>query len=421
MQYTPITLGTLHIDMAIRLATEKELKNLNKQWQRSLVATKLIMKEAQILNIEEAQIVSKLDSDVKLVKDTTIGPFETVEAKGVLKKTPNHYKRINVVVDDLGEDQHCGDIAVGHQLQILKPTSDRIPVILWNLSGRTLKLKKGANVAHVEASQVVSPFDGSIIQENMYGKATGNVPEENQSENSLEKNNERLSKILEKLDLEGIESWTEQQQYSVRKLLEEYQHLFALNLKDLGKTSLVQHKIQLSDKIPFKERYRRIPPHQYDKVRKHVQEMLDIGAICRSTSPWASPVVRVCKKDGSLWLCIDLRKLNNQTIKDAQSVPRIEDSLDCLDGAAIFINLDLQSGYWQAEMTEASKPLTAFTVGPLGFYECVWMPFGLTNALATFQCLMETCLGEMHLKWCIIYLDDIIVFSKTPEEHTERL
>ena len=100
-QYTPTTLGTLHIDMAIKLATKKELKNLNKKWQRSLVATTLTMKEAQILNIEKAQIVSKLDSDVKLVKDTTIGPFETVEAKGVLKKTPNHYKRINVVVDDL--------------------------------------------------------------------------------------------------------------------------------------------------------------------------------------------------------------------------------------------------------------------------------------------------------------------------------
>ena len=120
-QYAPITLGTLHMDMAIKLATEKELKNLNQQWQRSLVATKLTMKEAQILNIEEAQIVSKLDSDVKLIKDMTIGPFETVKVKGVLKKTPNHYKRINVVVDDLGEGQCCRDLAVVHQLQILKP------------------------------------------------------------------------------------------------------------------------------------------------------------------------------------------------------------------------------------------------------------------------------------------------------------
>ena len=123
-QYTPITLGTLHIDMAIRLATEKELKDLNKQWQRSLVATKLTMKDAQILNIEEAQIVSKLDSDVKLVKDTTIGPFETVEAKGVFKKIPKHYKRINVVVDDLRENQHFCSSTTNLKIWIRQNTSN---------------------------------------------------------------------------------------------------------------------------------------------------------------------------------------------------------------------------------------------------------------------------------------------------------
>ena len=102
-------------------------------------------------------------------------------------------------------------------------------------------------------------------------------------------------------------------------------------------------------------------------------------------------------------------------------LPRIEDCLDCLDGATIFTSLDLQSGYWQVELTEASRPLTAFTIGPLRFYECVWMPFGLIYAPATFQHLMESCLGDLHLKLCIIYLDDIIVFSKTPEEHIQRL
>ena len=277
------------------------------------------------------------------------------------------------------------------------------------------------NVAHVEASQVVPLFEEPLEKEDVCEEVTGNINRENQFENLTKEKGERMSKILEKIDLTGIESWMEQQQYLVKQLLEEYQHLFALNLKELGKTSLVQHEIKLSNNIPFKERYRRIPPHQYEEVRKHLQEMLDIGAIRRSTSPWASPVVLVCKKDGSLWFCIDLRKFNNQTIKDAQSLPRIKDSLNCLDGAAIFTSLDLQSGYWQVEMTEDSKPLTAFTVGPLGFYKCVWMPFGLTNAPATFQHLMETCLGEMHLKWCIIYLDDIIVFSKTPQEHIERL
>ena len=145
---------------------------------------------------------------------------------------------------------------------------------------------------------------------------------------------------------------------------------------------------------------------------------MEIGAIHKSTIPWASPIVLVHKKDGGLWFCINLRKLNNKMIKDVQSLPRIEDSLECLDGAAIFTSLDLQLGYWQVELTEASKPLTAFTVGPLGFYECVCMPFGLTNAPATFQCLMESCLEHMHLKWCIIYLDDVIIFSKTPEEQS---
>ena len=105
------------------------------------------------------------------------------------------------------------------------------------------------------------------------------------------------------------------------------------------------------------------------------------------------------------------------TFKDAYSLPRINETLDCLGGAIIFTSLDLKSGYWKVEMDEESKPLTAFTVGHLGFYECKGMPFGLTNAPATFQSLMKSCLGKLHLSWCTIYLDDIIVFSKTPEEH----
>ena len=127
------------------------------------------------------------------------------------------------------------------------------------------------------------------------------------------------------------------------------------------------------------------------------------------------------KKDGGLRFCFDLCKLNNGTVKDGYSLPRIEDTLDCLHGAVWFSTLDLKSRYWQVELEEEAKPLTAFTVGPLGFWECEHMPFGLTNAPATFQRLMESCLGELHLNWCIIYLDDIIVFSWTPEEHLHRL
>ena len=205
-QYTPITSGTLHIDMAIKLATEKELETLNKQWQRSLVATKLTMKEAQVLNVEEVQIISQLDSDVKLVRDMTLGPFETVKTKGILRKTPNHYKRMNVVVDNLGENRYYKDIAVVSQLQILKPGSDRISIVLSNLTSRTLKLKKGMNVAHVEASQVVPLFNEPLERGDVCEEVTEGITKESQSEDLTKEKGERMSKILEKLDLTGIES-----------------------------------------------------------------------------------------------------------------------------------------------------------------------------------------------------------------------
>ena len=156
-------------------------------------------------------------------------------------------------------------------------------------------------------------------------------------------------------------------------------------------------------------------------MRAHIQEMLDIGAICKSHSPWASAVVLVQKKDDGLRFCIDLRKINEQTIKDAYSLPWINETLDILQGSQWFSSLNLKSGSWQVKMDEESKPLTAFTVGLLGFYECKRMPFGLTNAPATFQRLMETCLGDLNLHWCIIYLDDIVIFSKDLVSCLERL
>ena len=116
-----------------------------------------------------------------------------------------------------------------------------------------------------------------------------------------------------------------------------------------------------------------------------------------------------------------MHKLNNRTVKDGYSLPHIEGILDCLHAAVWFSTLDLKSGYWQVELEEEAKPLTALTIGPLGFWEYECMPFGLTNDPATFQRLMESCLGELHLNWYIINLDGIIVFSRTPEEHLHRL
>jgi hypothetical protein len=149
--------------------------------------------------------------------------------------------------------------------------------------------------------------------------------------------------------------------------------------------------------------------------------MLNLGVIRRSHSPFSSNIVLVKKSDGKLRFCIDLRQLNNRTIKDSYALPRIDETLDTLSGAKWFSTLDLKSAYWQVELREEDKCKTAFTVGPLGFYECTRMPFGLTNAPATFQRLMETCMGDIYLAFCLIYLDDIIVFTKSYEDHLERL
>ena len=141
--------------------------------------------------------------------------------------------------------------------------------------------------------------------------------------------------------------------------------------------------------------------------------MLDIGAIWKSHSPWTSTVILVQKKDGSLRICIDLRKLKNQTLGDAYSLPHINETLNIYQGCQWFSSLGLNSGYWQVKMDEESKPLTTFTVGPLVFYECDRMPFSLTNAPITFQQLIETCLRNLNLTLCVIDLDDIIIFLKT--------
>ena len=152
-----------------------------------------------------------------------------------------------------------------------------------------------------------------------------------------------------------------------------------------------------------------------------LSEMLQAGAIRPSQSPYSSNVVIVRKKDGSIRFCVDFRKLNSKTIKDAYAIPRVEDSLHLLAGAKYFTKLDLRSGYWQVEIDERDKAKTAFQVGTLGFFEFHRMPFGLCNAPATFQRLMERCMGDMNLRDCLIYLDDVIIFSATFEEHLNRL
>ena len=263
---------------------------------------------------------------------------------------------------------------------------------------------------------IVNSRRANVVDPTLEGEEVGQT-----TRNPQLTDEERKVKVVEDMNLSGLEGADEGKVKRVKEMLAEYHDVFALGKADLGKTNMVKHKIELTDTNPFKEQYRRIPPNAYDEVRNHLKLMLDMGAIRPSKSPWASAVVLARKKCGGLRFCIDLRKLNERTVRDAHSIPRIDDSLDRLEGSSWFSSLDLKAGYWQVEMDEESKALTAFTVGPLGFYECERMPFGLTNAPATFQRLMESCLGELHLSTCLIYLDDVVIFSKTLDEQIDRL
>ena len=149
--------------------------------------------------------------------------------------------------------------------------------------------------------------------------------------------------------------------------------------------------------------------------------MLEAGAIHPSQSPWCNAIVLVHKKDGGLQFCIDFHKLNARTQKDSDPLLQIQEAIKSLVGAGYFSCLDWKAGFWQIAMDNASKQYTAFTVGKLRFFECELMPFGLCKAPAMFQRLMQNCLGELNMTYCLSYMDDVIVFLKTEEEHLHYL
>ena len=182
-----------------------------------------------------------------------------------------------------------------------------------------------------------------------------------------------------------------------------------------------EHMIKVMDDTPFKEWFRWIPPPLVEEVQNHLQEMLELGTIWPSQSAWCNVVVLVRKKDGGLQFCINFCHLNACMKKDSYPLPRIQEALQSLVGAGHFSCLDLKLAFWQIKLEEASKQYTTFKVGNLGFFKCDCMPFGLCTALATFWLLIQNCLGKLNLIYCLIYLDDLIMFSQTTEEHLHRL
>ena len=176
--------------------------------------------------------------------------------------------------------------------------------------------------------------------------------------------------------------------------------------------SAEQHKIDTGNSPPIRQQTRRMPTIRKDQASKLVHEMLDKDVIQPSESPWASSVVLVKKKDGSTRFCVDYRRVNAVTRKDAYPLPRVDETLDTLAGSKWFSTLDLISGYWQMEVNPEDREKTAFTT-PSGLFEFKVMLFGLCNAPATFQQLMDMVLAGMQWKNCLVYLDDVIIVGKT--------
>ena len=193
-------------------------------------------------------------------------------------------------------------------------------------------------------------------------------------------------------------------------LLQNYSDIFSIHSYDLGRTSHIDHHIDVQNSVPIHQRpYQVAPKHQSD-ITNNIQDMLYHDIIQPSVSPWSSPILLVPKKDGGTRFVIDYRCLNIFTRKDCYPLPRTDDTLDCLGGAQYFSALDFSCGYFQVPLGDESHPLTAFiTQG--GLYEFNVMPFGLCNAPSTFQHMMEATLRRLQWHQCLIYLDDVIVFS----------
>ena len=229
----------------------------------------------------------------------------------------------------------------------------------------------------------------------------------------------RQEKLLEKFNLDGLAHWSPENAVAVRELVLAYHDVFALESTELGCASAIEHKICIENSEPFKEWFQCIPPLLLEEVRTSLRDMLEAGAIHPSQSPWCNAMVLVQKKDCTLPFCVNFRCLNAWMKKDSHPLPRIQEALESMAGSANFSSMDFKSGFWQIKMAQELQQYTAFMVGSLGFYKFTLMLFGLCNAPMMFQHLMQNTLGELNLMYCVIYLDDVIVFGHTEEEHLE--
>ena len=291
---------------------------------------------------------------------------------------------------------------------LVQPRGDLVPVRLINPSADPVVLYKNTTLGTITAlDECALPKQEKPPAVMTVRKSPASLPK---------KTKEELATMF---NLE-TSKMSQQETKKLLGLLDEFQDVYSRGPDDLGRTSKVYHQIPTGSAKPIKQGPRRLPYHQREEVEKNLDAMIKNGVVTPSTSPWSSPIVLVKKKDGTTRFCVDYRKLNDVTRKDAYPLPRIDATLDALGGAGYFSTMDLASGYWQVEVDPSDREKTAFATFK-GLFEFRVMPFGLTGAPNTFQRLMDSALSGLQFETCLVYLDDIVVFSKTFDEHIARL
>ena len=285
---------------------------------------------------------------------------------------------------------------------LVDPRTGQVPVRLLNPRAEPVKIRKGTQIATIQRVHLPVTDDVVVAAADLDQAS----PDMRQA----------LWGVAESLGPDRSEG--EKEQFYHLLLL--YADVFASSDSDVGRTGKLQHEISTGESPPIRQAVRRIPPLRRKEVRDLLATMLRNDVVQPSNSPWASPIVLVQKKDGSTRFCIDYRKLNNITRKDAYPLPRIDDTLSTLAGSECFTTLDLVSGFWQVEVAEKDRAKTAFCMTE-GLFEFKVMPFGLCNAPATFQRLMDLVLAGLQWEHCLVYLDDVIVFGRNFPEHLKNL